>query len=294
MIQTFSGLALQGLLLAFYRVNDFTYIWPLNKAHLYWSSIEYIYIYFIFFANMREPVSDYPQVSKDILEGVVNGFGFSPWTFVPVGLQLALFFLVFLPLVFVRRREKPRRQLPIWACDILRIALAYAMAELMLALMFYALGKVPNLLPPPQNPTGFVGGPPAPPNTLKTPRKPDPSKDTILLTLDLPQELPPVVENGKKHKNAVGNGRAPGLILIVRIFETFPGLFVIYILYMFLLRLGLWFKVWTKRRLNDDIMSRNGYYEGKKTDLGIIVATMGIQLICNGLANKLYYYRLVY
>lgn len=64
----------------------------------------------------------------------LRGLSKAPYVY-PIGVQAGLLVLVLVPLIYMRNRERPRRKLNIWVCDMMRIGAAYSGSEIILLIL---------------------------------------------------------------------------------------------------------------------------------------------------------------
>lgn len=145
--------------------------------------------------------------------------------FVPFTAQVAIFFLVLIPLLVLRQFEKPRRRLSVWVCDLTRLLLGFASAELLFMMFVMPHSSI----------FGNPRGPPPPDWHGPLPPPPPPP-------IDSPTD--PLVRHSRNGSGPRGPLRfqlrfraGQTMSLTMSLLELFPGLFLIFGFYFILLQL---------------------------------------------------------
>lgn len=164
---------------------------------------------------------------------------------IPFTSQVALILLILCPLIVLRQFEKPRRRLVIWVCDLSRLGLGYATAEVLLLLLVIPFSslmtKVSLPVRVPNEPTKFEW------------RRPDHTRG---------QGMDP---GPQVHPRGAGGHHSPMKFqlkfqlmqttsLTMSVLELFPGIFFIFGLYFVFLHLLFraklyWYKTLRRPRL---------------------------------------------
>lgn len=145
---------------------------------------------------------------------------------------MAVLAIVIMPLVYVRRREKPRRPLTVWWCDILKMAFAYSFSEIVVTIIS-SHGPMPmGMSLGPRGPSPDMGGPPPLDDGRRPPFEPGSIHDLHALP-PLPDE-PPHWER----RRFFDGYRVQSTSLLVQTFDSVPGTVAVCLLYILALRLA--------------------------------------------------------
>ena len=180
---------------------------------------------------------------------------------IPVIFQVVIILLVICPLFILRHFEKPRRRMGVWLLDLAKLALGYGSAELLLVILIIPYTSLLNRMIPP--PPGFSSQHPFPPGSDWKDHKKWPTKEfgQEPNSKEDPNGNQPSSHSANKNYNALRFVQRFEFLqttsLTLSTLEVFPGVFLIYGLYMLLLFLSYraklyWIKTLRRPRLVRD------------------------------------------